>query len=164
MGRCDTDRMNEWIALAISIGVCFAAAAIGSLSTIDALRSWYPALRKPTWNPPNAVFGPVWTVLYLAMAVAAWLVWRSGGDTVIALVFFAAQLVLNVLWSVVFFGRRSVNGAVVVIGLLWIALAATLGAFWSIDPLAGALLVPYLAWVTFASVLNLAIARLNPAR
>lgn len=97
------------------------------------------------------------------MAVAVWLVWRSGSDVRLPLVLFGVQLVLNVAWSVVFFGQRNVRGAFAVIVALWLAIAATLVVFWSIDPKAGALFVPYLAWVTFASFLNGAVARLNPA-
>ena len=153
--------MNEWLALAIAVLVCFGAAALGSWATVRGLRVWYPALRKPSWNPPNAVFGPVWTILYLAMAASVWLVWRSGSDVTLAVGLFALQLALNVAWSVVFFGQRNPRGGLVVIVGLWLAIAATLVAFVSIDPLAGALFIPYLAWVTFASVLNGAIARLN---
>ncbi len=153
--------MNEWLALAIAVLVCFGAAALGSWATVRGLREWYPALRKPSWNPPNAVFGPVWTILYLAMAAAVWLVWRSGGDVTVAMGLFALQLALNVAWSVVFFGQRNPRGGLVVIVGLWLAIAATLVVFASIDPLAGALFIPYLAWVTFASILNGAIARLN---
>jgi len=155
--------VNEWLALAIAVGACSGAAAIGSWATVRGLREWYPALSKPSWNPPNAVFGPVWSALYLAMAVAVWLVWRSGGDVTAAVAIFAAQLALNVAWSIVFFGMRNVTGALVVIVILWVAIAATIIAFWSVDAFAGALLAPYLAWVTFASVLNGAIARLNRA-
>lgn len=155
--------MNEWLALATAVLVCFGAAALGSWPTARGLREWYPALRKPSWNPPNAVFGPVWTLLYLAMAIAVWLVWRSGTDVTVAVWLFALQLALNVAWSVVFFGQRNPRGALVIIVGLWLAIAATLVAFVSIDPLAGALFIPYLAWVTFASVLNGAIARLNPS-
>ena len=155
--------MNEWLALVVAVLICFGAAALGSWATVRGLRGWYPALRKPSWNPPGAVFGPVWTILYLAMAVAVWLVWRSGGDVTVAVGLFALQLALNVAWSVVFFGMRNPRGALVVIVALWLAIAATLIVFASIDPLAGALFVPYLAWVTFASVLNGAIARLNPS-
>ena len=155
--------MNEWLALAIAVLVCFGAAALGSWATVRALREWYPLLRKPSWNPPNAVFGPVWTILYLAMAVAVWLVWRSGGDATIAMGLFALQLALNVAWSMVFFGQRNPRGGLVVIVVLLLAIAATLVAFVSIDPLAGALLIPYLAWVTFAAALNGSIARLNPS-
>lgn len=155
--------MNEWLALAIAIAVCFAAAALGSLPTVRALREWYPSLPKPSWNPPDRVFGPVWTALYVAMAVAAWLVWRSGADVSVAMGLFGLQLALNVAWSFVFFGQRNVNGAFVVIVALWLAIAATLIAFIRIDLVAGLLLVPYLAWVTFASFLNRAIARLSPS-
>ena len=155
--------MNEWLALAIAVGVCFGAAALGSRATFESLRAWYPSLRKPSWNPPNAAFGPVWTVLYLAMAVAVWLVWRTGNDVAVAVTLFAVQLALNVAWSVVFFGRRQLQAAFAVIVALWFAIAATLVVFASIDALAAALLAPYLAWVTFASFLNAAIARLNPA-
>jgi benzodiazapine receptor len=105
----------------------------------------------------------VWSALYLAMAVAVWLVWRSGGDVTVAVGLFALQLALNVAWSIVFFGQRNPRGGLVVIVGLWLAIAATLVVFMSIDTLAGALLIPYLAWVTFASVLNGAIARLNPS-
>lgn len=155
--------MNEWLALAIALLVCFGAAALGGWATARGLRDWYPALRKPSWNPPDAVFGPVWTIVYLAMAVAVWLVWRSGGDVPVALGLFALQLALNVAWSVVFFGQRNPRGGLVVIVSLWLSIAATLIAFVSIDPLAGALFIPYLAWVTFAAVLNGTIARLNPS-
>lgn len=161
--RARVDLVNEWLALAIAVAVCFGAAALGSWPTVRGLREWYPSLRKPSWNPPNRVFGPVWTVLYLAMAVAAWLVWRSGADVRVALGLFALQLALNVAWSLVFFGQRNPRGAFVVIIGLWLAVASTLIAFGSIDPVAGALFVPYLAWVTFASLLNRAIARLDPA-
>ena len=155
--------MSEWLALALAIGVCFGAAALGSWATVPQLRGWYVALRKPRWNPPNAVFGPVWTVLYLAIAIAAWLVWRTGGDVSVALAVFSAQLALNVAWSFVFFRFRNVTAAFAVIVALWIAIAATIAVFWPIDAIAAAVLLPYLVWVTFASVLNGAIARLNPA-
>jgi len=155
--------LNEYLALAVALVASFGAAALGGSATVRGLREWYPSLRKPPWNPPNAVFGPVWTVLYCAMAVAAWLAWRTGADVTLALSLFAAQLVLNVAWSVVFFGLRQVRAGFVVIVCLWLAIAATLVGFASIDPVAGALFVPYLLWVTFASFLNGAIARLNPA-
>lgn len=153
--------MNEWLALGIALVVCFAAAALGSRATVPALREWYPSLQKPTWNPPNWVFGPVWTVLYVAMAVSVWIVWRSGADVGIAFGLFALQLGLNVAWSVVFFGGRNVTGGRSVIIALWLAVAATLLDFWSIDGISGALLAPYLAWVTFAALLNAAFAKLN---
>ena len=150
------------IGLIVSLALCFAAAAVGGIATAGGLRSWYPGLRKPSWTPPNRIFGPVWTVLYAAMGVAAWLVWsaRDRADVGWALALFAVQLVLNVGWSLVFFGARSPRGGAIVIAALWLAIAGTLVAFWRVDLLAGALFVPYLAWVSFAAALNVAIARL----
>jgi tryptophan-rich sensory protein len=157
--------VNDVLGLVASIAICFAAAGIGGYATSRSLRDWYVALPKPSWNPPNRVFGPVWTVLYAAMAIAAWLVWRvrDDHDVSVALAWFGVQLVLNVLWSVVFFGARRPAGGVVVIALLWLAIVATILAFAPLSLPAALLLVPYLAWVTFASLLNLAIARLRPA-
>ncbi len=151
--------MNDLIALVIAVAVCLAAAGVGAYATVRSLGDWYIALPKPSWNPPNAVFGPVWTLLYLGMAVAVWLVWRmrDGGDVSSALAWFAVQLVLNVLWSVSFFGLRSPLAGLVVIVLLWYAILATILAFAPISLLAAAVLVPYLAWVTFATALNAAI-------
>jgi translocator protein len=143
-----------WLALS------FTAAAMGGFFLPG---EWYAGLRKPSWNPPNWIFGPVWTVLYATMAVAAWLVWKRGGFAVrrFALSLFLMQLLLNALWSPLFFGLRSPGLAFVDIVLLWLTVLATVVAFWKTRPVTGALLVPYLAWVTFASVLNFAIWRLN---
>lgn len=143
-----------WLALS------FTAAAMGGFFLPG---EWYAGLRKPSWNPPNWIFGPVWTVLYATMAVAAWLVWKRGGfaGQRIALSLFLMQLLLNALWSPLFFGLRNTGLAFVDIVLLWLAVLATVVAFWRTRPLTGGLLVPYLAWVTFASVLNFAIWRLN---
>ena len=126
-------------------------------------RTYFDALRKPPLTPPPAAFGPAWTTLYLLMAVAAWLVWRQGLDqqAALALGIFAAQLVLNALWSIIFFGRHRVGWALLEIALLWLTILATIVLFWRIRPLAGALLLPYLAWVTFAGYLNAGIWRLN---
>ncbi len=153
--------MNELVGLIVALACCLGAAAIGGYATTRSLRDWYTALPKPRWNPPNAIFGPVWTVLYLGMGVAVWLIWRQRDESEVAFAFalFAAQLVLNVLWSVVFFGLRSPTGGLVVIVALWLAIAATIAAFAPISALAAALLVPYLAWVTFATFLNGAILR-----
>jgi tryptophan-rich sensory protein len=155
--------MRVWLGLTISILVCFAAAGIGGGFTSSSLSEWYAALTKPSWNPPNWVFGPVWTVLYLAMAVAAWLVWRRSGfaGAPAALGLFALQLILNVAWSGIFFGLRNPGAAFVDIVALWIALVGAIVAFWRLLPAAGWLMVPYLAWVTFAAVLNFTIWRLN---
>jgi tryptophan-rich sensory protein len=145
------------------ITVCFAAAGMGSLATGQALIAWYPALTKPPGNPPNWVFGPVWTCLYLAMAIAAWRVWRRRGLDCRELVLFSVQLVLNVTWSLLFFGLRNPGAAVIDIALLWIAILVTTILFLRVDRLAGGLLLPYLAWVTFASYLNAAIWIINRA-
>ena len=152
--------MTDVLGLVVAIAVCFAAAGIGGYATARSLRDWYVALPKPSWNPPNAVFGPVWTVLYLAMAVAAWLVWRARDerDVVPALAWFGVQLALNVAWSISFFGLRSPRAGVVVIVLLWFAILGTIVAFAPISMPAALVLVPYLAWVTFATALNGAIA------
>lgn len=140
--------------------VCFGAAAFGSRYRPGA---WYAALRKPRWNPPNAVFAPVWSVLYTMMAVAAWLVWRAVGPG-LELALFAAQLGLNAAWSWLFFGRHRAGLALADILVLWLAVAATLVAFRQARPLAAWLLLPYLAWVSFAAALNAALWRLNRPR
>lgn len=132
--------------------------------TAGAVREWYPSLVRPSFAPPSWVFGPVWTALYLMMGLAAWLVWRKAGSDPagrVALGLFALQLVLNGLWSLLFFGLRAPGLALVEIVVLWVAIAATLRGFWRIDAAAGWLLVPYLAWVTFATALNAGFWWLN---
>ena len=148
------------LALAGWLVLSFSAAAIGGFFMPGA---WYAALKKPSWNPPNWIFGPVWTALYTTMAIAAWLVWKRGGfaGQRVALSLFLAQLLFNALWSPLFFGLRHPAVAFADIVLLWLALLGTVAAFWSARPIAGALLLPYLAWVTFASALNFALWRLN---
>lgn len=143
--------------------VSFMAAAIGSAASIEA-GPFYTELVRPDWAPPPAIFGPVWTVLYALMGVAAWLVWRVGGFRAAqsALTLFVVQLALNALWSWLFFGWHRGALAFADVLLLWAFIVATLIAFWRIRPLAGALLVPYLLWVSFASALNYAVWRLNP--
>lgn len=148
------------LALAAWLALVFAAAAMGGFFLPG---DWYARLQKPAWNPPNWIFGPVWTALYMIMAVAAWLVWKRGGfaGQRVALSLFLIQLLFNALWSPLFFGLRHPALAFVDILLLWLALLGTVITFWKALPLAGALLVPYLAWVTFASALNFALWRLN---
>lgn len=143
--------------------VTFAAAAVGSMASVNA-GSFYADLVRPDWAPPAWVFGPAWTLLYVLMGIAAWLVWRARGlrGARIALSLFVAQLVLNALWSWLFFGWRLGGLAFVDVIALWALIVATCVAFWRISPLAGALLVPYLLWVTYASALNYAIWQLNP--
>jgi benzodiazapine receptor len=122
--------------------------------------AWYQTLNKPSWNPPNEIFGPVWTLLYLGMAVAAWLVWKRGGQGH-ALRLYVVQLALNAAWTPVFFGAHQLGAAFIVIVCMWIAIFLTQRAFQAVSRPAGLLLVPYLAWVTFASVLNFTLWRLN---
>jgi tryptophan-rich sensory protein len=152
-----------WLGLGVFLVICFAAAGIGGTVTTPKIPGWYATLAKPSWNPPNWIFGPVWSALYLSMAVAAWLVWRQGGlaGATMPLALFAVQLVLNVLWSYLFFGLQNPGLAFVEVLLLWAAIAATMVVFWQRATVAGLLFGPYLAWVSFASVLNFAIWRLN---
>lgn len=161
----DVPGRRRWGVLAALLAVVFAVALAGSWVTLPKILTWYAGLAKPSFSPPNALFGPVWTVLYAMMAVAAWRVWIAPADAAerqMALALFWLQLVLNALWSPVFFGFQRPGLALAVIVLLWIAIVATTIRFFRIDALAGWLLIPYLAWVTFASVLNGAIVRLNP--
>jgi translocator protein len=148
------------LALVVLIVLCFAVAGLGGLATTPAIPTWYAGLAKPSWTPPGWVFGPVWSVLYLSMAVAAWLMWRKG-NALVPLALFAVQLALNAAWSWLFFGLHNPGAALVDIVLLWAAIAATTIAFWRRSLVAGLLFVPYLAWVSFAAVLNWAIWRLN---
>ncbi len=138
----------------------FSAAALGGLFMPG---EWYAGLKKPVWNPPNWIFGPVWTSLYTTMAVAAWLVWKRGGfaSRRVALSLFLLQLLFNAIWSPLFFGMQNPALAFVDIVLLWLALLATVAAFWKARPVAGVLLAPYLLWVTFAGTLNFTLWQLN---
>lgn len=144
-----------WLAL------CFAAAWFGSLFPPG---DWYAALAKPAFTPPDWVFAPVWTALYLLMALAAWLVWKDGGwaGAGPALTLFLVQLALNAQWSYLFFGLHRPDLALFDILALWLALLGTVAAFWRRRPLGGGLLLPYLLWVSFAAVLNFCLWRLNP--
>jgi tryptophan-rich sensory protein len=143
--------------------VSFIAAGIGAAASVQA-GSYYAQLVRPEWAPPASVFGPVWTVLYALMGIAAWLVWRDGGfrPARTALALFHMQLALNALWSWLFFGWHLGAWAFADILLLWALIVATVIAFWRITPLAGALLFPYLLWVSFAAVLNYSVWQLNP--
>jgi len=160
--RTKISTSKQLLALLISLGVCFAAAAVGSLFTSMSVTTWYPTLTKPEWTPPGWVFGPVWSTLYAMMAVAAWLVWRRGGsEAQPALRIFALQLGLNVLWSVLFFGLRLPGVAFAEIIFLGLAIGVTARVFGRISTSAGLLFVPYFVWVGFAAILNFAIWRLN---
>lgn len=145
------------------LAISFVAAAIGAAASIQA-GSFYTQLVRPEWAPPPGVFGPVWTVLYVVMGVSAWLVWRVGGFRAArtALVLFLVQLAVNALWSWLFFAWHQGALGFANILLLWVLLVATIVAFWRISVLAGALLIPYLLWISFAAALNYAVWQLNP--
>jgi benzodiazapine receptor len=156
-------RHTQVIGFIVWMAVIFAAAALGSVASMQA-GAFYTQLVRPQWAPPAGIFGPVWTVLYVLMAIAAWLVWRVDGFRAArtALTLFLVQLAVNALWSWLFFAWHRGALALADIVLLFGLIVATIIAFWRIRPLAGALLVPYLLWVSFATALNYATWRLNP--
>jgi len=160
-GVCPHPVGRQALALVGWLALCFAAAGTAVFVSTG---SWYSSLLKPAWNPPSWVFGPAWTLLYMTMAVAAWLVWREGGWKAQwrPLGFFLLQWLLNALWTPLFFGMHRPGLAFAEIVALWLVLAVTLVSFWRVKKAAGGLLVPYLAWVTFAAALNFSIWRLNP--
>jgi benzodiazapine receptor len=149
--------------LVVFVGLCLAIGALGGWVTADSVKTWYTTINKPSFTPPNWVFGPVWTVLYVLMGIAGWRVWcKARPDQLrVPLALFAVQLALNLAWSVVFFGAHRIGGAVVVIVGLEAAILATMVAFRRIDGLAALLLVPYALWVVFAAALNIAVWQLN---
>lgn len=155
--------MRDAAKLLAALLVCFAAGGIGSIATRSA-PAFYMTLSRPPWAPPAAVFGPVWTLLYALMAVAAWLVWKENGISGARgpLGLFVLQLALNALWSWLFFAWRRGTAAEVEIVILLIVIGLTVIAFWNVQPLAGALLLPYLAWVAYATALTFAVVQRNP--
>lgn len=156
-------RQRDLAGLAAFVVLCLGISAVGAAVTATSVGTWYAALAKPAFNPPNGVFGPVWTVLYLMIAAAGWRVWRRRGllGAKGAMAAYALQLALNLAWSCVFFGAQAIGAALVVIGVLLAAIALNAALFWRVDRAAGWLLVPYFAWVAFATVLNAALWRLN---
>ncbi len=163
-------RVRNLVSLAASVALPLGLGGLGAVATTKAIPEWYANLAKPSWNPPPQVFGPVWTVLYTAMGLAAWLVWRRGTEaspsrerTQVrgALTVYAAQLALNAIWSPIFFGMKRIDLALAVIIAMFVLIAETMRRFYRARPVAAALLVPYLAWVAFATVLNWSIWRLN---
>jgi len=149
--------------LFVSVLIPLVAGFLGSVFTTPAVKSWYPVINKPTWNPPSWLFGPVWTTLFIMMGVALYLVWskKVNSKVRIALKMFATQLTLNILWSVFFFGLGNFWLAFGEILVLWVFIFWTIIKFWKVDKTAGALLVPYILWVSFAAYLNLIVASLN---
>ena len=169
-GRLPTDQSPRDASLGRRVGgllgwlaLAYGAAAVGAVASASA-ETFYLQLARPAWAPPAWLFGPVWSVLYGLMGVAAWLVWRVRGfaRARVPLLLFMAQLAANGLWSWLFFAWHLGALSFVEVLVLWGLVAATAVTFWQVRPLAGALLLPYLAWVTFASALNLALWRLNP--
>jgi len=156
--------MKNGLKLVIAVAAPLAVGALAGIATSAGGASWYPTLVKPPFNPPAWVFGPVWTVLYVLMGIAAFLVWRRGlaaPGVQAALAVFLVQLVLNGLWSLVFFGLRRPGWGLVEIALLWLAIGGTAWLFRRVSPAAAMLLLPYWAWVSFAAVLNASIWWLN---
>ena len=157
-------KIKDILKLIVSLIACQCAGLIGSIFTAPAIPTWYAALEKPPFNPPNWLFAPAWVTLYLLMGIAAFLIWRKGlGEAGVksALVIFLAQLVLNALWSVVFFGLKSPIAGAIVIVLLWVAILLTILRFFRLSIAAGSLLIPYILWVSFAAALNISIWILN---
>lgn len=156
-------RGRNVVALAGFVAVCLAVAAAGGAATAASVGTWYAGLAKPAFNPPDWVFGPVWTVLYLMIAVAGWRVWLRRGESGArpALGAWALQLALNLVWSLLFFGARMIGAALAEIVVLLVAILVTCSLFWRIDRAAGALFIPYAAWVGFATALNAALWQLN---
>lgn len=157
-------RAQQVAAFAVCVLLCFATSALGALASVNA-GSFYAELTRPAWAPPGWLFGPVWSVLFLFMAIAAWLVWRAPQPPSakrVAFGLFASQLAANALWSWLFFGWRLGAMAFAEVLLLWLLIACTLVAFWRISRPAGLLMLPYWLWVTFASALNGSLWRLNP--
>ncbi|MCK0206553.1 tryptophan-rich sensory protein [Starkeya koreensis] len=150
--------------LVLAVGLCLAVGAVGSLATTPKIPTWYAGLAKPSWTPPDAVFPIAWTTLYVLMAVALWRLWQlhaPSPERRRAVSLWFLQLVLNALWSPVFFGMEAPRAALAVVLALWLAIAATIWASARIDRMAAWLLAPYLAWVSFATALNAAIVALN---
>jgi len=158
------ERTRTLLTLFVPVVTPLAAGGLGTISTVQAIPTWYRMIRKPSWTPPSWLFGPVWTTLYTMMGVAAWLVGRVGWDKPqvrTAEGLFAGQLLLNAIWTPIFFGRRAFGLALADIVGLWSLILATAVQFYRIRPLAGLLLVPYLLWVSYASTLNAGIWWLN---
>ena len=153
------------LALVAFVALCLGVSGIGGIITATSVDGWYQALEKPPFHPPDWVFAPVWTTLYLLMAVSGWRVWRRRGTDVsrYALAVFAAQLGLNLLWSFLFFGLKRIDLALIEVVILLLAIIGNTLLFWRIDKLAGALFVPYVLWVAFAMVLNSSLWLLNPS-
>lgn len=156
--------MNNTLRLVISIAIPLAVGATAGLFTATGVDSWFQTISKPTWNPPNWIFGPVWTTLYVLMGIALFLVWKSDTNTKwkkTAISLFALQLLLNFFWSFIFFNQQQPGWAFVEIIIMWVFILLTIFAFARVNHTAAWLLVPYISWVSFAMILNYSIWKLN---
>ncbi len=156
--------MNKFLRYVLSIIICLSAGAVGTIFTVSSIPTWYAFINKPAFSPPNWIFGPVWTALYILMGISLALVWQKGLKTKKvrdALYLFGIQLALNAIWSPVFFGARNLFLALVVILLMWIFILKTILALGRINKTASYLLYPYIIWVSFASILNFSVWILN---
>ena len=154
---------TSWLALAGFLASCFAVSTAGGMVTALSGDGWYRSLERPSFTPPDRVFSIVWTTLFVMIAVAGWRVWRQAGfvRARTGFMLFGAQLALNLIWPVLFFGFRSPGAALVGLIVLWIVIDATTAAFWRIDKIAGYLFVPYALWVAFAGIINASIWLMN---
>lgn len=152
---------NKFWPVLLSILTAQSAGLLGSIFTTSSIPTWYINIIKPEWNPPSWIFGPVWITLYTLMGIAAYLIWKNKNTSRHALTLYGIQLLLNALWSILFFGLKNPGLAFAEIIVLWVFIVGTLISFWKIDKRAGALLLPYLAWVSFAVFLNYTIWQLN---
>lgn len=156
--------MSKFLRYAISIGICLLAGVFGTIFTISSIPTWYAFLNKPSFSPPNWIFGPVWTILYVMMGISIALIWQKGlkkKKVRDAVYFFGIQLLLNAIWTPIFFGAKDLLMALIVIFLMWIFILKTILAFGKISKNASYLLYPYLAWVSFATILNFSVWFLN---
>lgn len=156
--------MSNFLKLIISLVICQLAGIIGTIFTYGSITTWYAELNKPSFNPPDWLFGPVWIMLYILMGISLFIVWKEdlkNRDVKTAFIIFMIQLFFNASWTFIFFGARSISGGLIIIILLWVLILITILKFMKISRIAGMLLLPYLLWVSFATVLNFYILKLN---
>ena len=153
--------MKKYLPLLVSLGIPFGFAYLGSTVTTPSIDTWYATLNKPFFNPPNWIFGPVWSLLYFLMGISSFLVWKKQRKIKTPLKIYGVQLVLNFLWSYLFFGLHRPSLSLFEIIILWIFILMTIKSFYKVDKVAGYLLIPYIAWVSFAAFLNYSIVILN---
>lgn len=156
--------MSNFLKLIISLVLCQLAGLLGTIFTSDSITTWYAALNKPSFNPPDWIFGPVWIILYILMGISLFIIWKEdlkNREVKAAFVIFMIQLIFNAAWSLIFFGAESISGGLIVIIILWVLILITIIRFMKISRTAGIMLLPYLLWVSFATVLNFYILKLN---